>query len=228
MCPDVCRWVEQALAGALVVGYAERDWRNTHCDQEPTYRRPHRGNRTHGAYPCLRSARRKVSFRIVDKAPKYFARSRGKVLRPRSLEALDDLSVVDQVLANGRFHLPFRRYDSEWPSEARTADKVGMGVDCLIRQRFLAFALGNIPGETRIARVLTSVKLSISSAPTIDRNDDRPESLQANWRFKLFHMSPPGLTEIPLGETNLNKPLKEPTCEQSLVSAEVHCIWHIL
>jgi 2-polyprenyl-6-methoxyphenol hydroxylase-like FAD-dependent oxidoreductase len=56
-------------------------------------------------------ARRKVSFRIIDKAPEYFAGSRGKGLQPRSLEVLDDLCVVDQILANGRFHLPFRGYD---------------------------------------------------------------------------------------------------------------------
>ena len=56
-------------------------------------------------------ARRKVSFRIIDKAPKYVAGSRGKGLQPRSLEVLDDLGVVDPVLANGRFHLPFRGYD---------------------------------------------------------------------------------------------------------------------
>jgi 2-polyprenyl-6-methoxyphenol hydroxylase-like FAD-dependent oxidoreductase len=56
-------------------------------------------------------ARRKVSFRLVDKVPEYFAGSRGKGLQPRSLEVLDDLGVVDQVLANGRFHLPFRGYD---------------------------------------------------------------------------------------------------------------------
>jgi 2-polyprenyl-6-methoxyphenol hydroxylase-like FAD-dependent oxidoreductase len=56
-------------------------------------------------------ARRKVSFRIVDKGPEYFAGSRGKGLQPRSLEVLDDLGVVDKILANGRFHLPFRGYD---------------------------------------------------------------------------------------------------------------------
>ncbi len=56
-------------------------------------------------------ARRGLSFRIVDKAPQYFPGSRGKGLQPRSLEVLDDLGVVDQVLANGRFHLPFRGYD---------------------------------------------------------------------------------------------------------------------
>jgi len=52
-----------------------------------------------------------VRFRIVDKAPEYFAGSRGKGLQPRSLEVLDDLGVVGQILANGRFHLPFRGYD---------------------------------------------------------------------------------------------------------------------
>ena len=54
---------------------------------------------------------RRLSFRIIDKAPEYFAGSRGKGLQPRSLEVLDDLGVVDQILANGRFHLPFRGYD---------------------------------------------------------------------------------------------------------------------
>lgn len=54
--------------------------------------------------------RRGVSFRIVDKAERYFAGSRGKGLQPRSLEVLDDFGVVDQILANGRFHLPFRGY----------------------------------------------------------------------------------------------------------------------
>ena len=53
-------------------------------------------------------ARRGVKLRIVEKAPAYFAGSRGKALQPRSL---DDLGIVDEILANGRFHLPFRGYD---------------------------------------------------------------------------------------------------------------------
>jgi 2-polyprenyl-6-methoxyphenol hydroxylase-like FAD-dependent oxidoreductase len=56
-------------------------------------------------------ARRGVDFRIVDKAAAYFAGSRGKGLQPRSLEVLNDLGVVEKILANGRFHLPFRAYD---------------------------------------------------------------------------------------------------------------------
>ncbi|HEX4019874.1 MAG TPA: FAD-dependent oxidoreductase [Acidobacteriaceae bacterium] len=56
-------------------------------------------------------ARRGVDFRIIDKTTKYFAGSRGKGLQPRSLEILEDLGVVEKILANGRFHLPFRGYD---------------------------------------------------------------------------------------------------------------------
>src|ERR1700684_748633 len=55
--------------------------------------------------------RRGVTFRIIDKTPEYFAGSRGKGLQPRSLEVLEDLGVIDRILANGRFHLPFRGYD---------------------------------------------------------------------------------------------------------------------
>ena len=56
-------------------------------------------------------ARRGVQFRIVDKAPQYFIGSKGKGLQPRSLEVMDDFGIVDQVLQNGKFHVPFRGYD---------------------------------------------------------------------------------------------------------------------
>ncbi|MGB6192757.1 MAG: FAD-dependent oxidoreductase [Terracidiphilus sp.] len=56
-------------------------------------------------------ARRNISIRIIDKAPEYFNSSRGKALQPRSLEVLDDLGIIDRILANGRFHLPFRAYN---------------------------------------------------------------------------------------------------------------------
>src|ERR1700691_4711852 len=56
-------------------------------------------------------ARRGAAFRIIDKTAKYFAGSRGKGVQPRSLEVLEDLGVIDRILANGRFHLPFRAYD---------------------------------------------------------------------------------------------------------------------
>jgi 2-polyprenyl-6-methoxyphenol hydroxylase-like FAD-dependent oxidoreductase len=56
-------------------------------------------------------ARRGVDFRIVDKAPRYFVGSKGKGLQPRSLEVMDDFGIVDQIMQNGRFHIPFRGYD---------------------------------------------------------------------------------------------------------------------
>jgi hypothetical protein len=56
-------------------------------------------------------ARRGVKLRIIEKAPNYFAGSRGKGLQPRSLEVLEDLGVIERILDCGRFHLPFRAYD---------------------------------------------------------------------------------------------------------------------
>jgi 2-polyprenyl-6-methoxyphenol hydroxylase-like FAD-dependent oxidoreductase len=56
-------------------------------------------------------ARRGVDFRIVDKVSAYFGGSRGKGLQPRSMEILDDFGLIEKILANGRFHLPFRAYE---------------------------------------------------------------------------------------------------------------------
>jgi 2-polyprenyl-6-methoxyphenol hydroxylase-like FAD-dependent oxidoreductase len=56
-------------------------------------------------------ARRGVQFRIVDKARQYFIGSKAKGLQPRSLEVMDDFGIVEQVVGNGRFHIPFRGYD---------------------------------------------------------------------------------------------------------------------
>jgi 2-polyprenyl-6-methoxyphenol hydroxylase-like FAD-dependent oxidoreductase len=56
-------------------------------------------------------ARRKISFQIVDKEPRYPSGSRGKGLQPRSLEVLEDLGVINEILAAGRFHMRFRAYD---------------------------------------------------------------------------------------------------------------------
>ena len=56
-------------------------------------------------------ARRAVKFRIIDKAQVYFVGSKGKGLQPRSLEVMDDFGIVDQILRNGKFHVPFRAYE---------------------------------------------------------------------------------------------------------------------
>jgi len=55
-------------------------------------------------------ARRGVAVRVVDRAPEFPDGSRGKGLNPRSLEVLDDLAVIDRILASGTTHLPHRRY----------------------------------------------------------------------------------------------------------------------
>jgi 2-polyprenyl-6-methoxyphenol hydroxylase-like FAD-dependent oxidoreductase len=56
-------------------------------------------------------ARQGVQFRIIDKAGQYFIGSKGKGLQPRTLEVMDDFGIVEQVVRNGRFHIPFRGYD---------------------------------------------------------------------------------------------------------------------
>jgi 2-polyprenyl-6-methoxyphenol hydroxylase-like FAD-dependent oxidoreductase len=55
-------------------------------------------------------ARRGVAVRIVDRVREFPGGSRGKGLSPRSLEVLDDLAVIDRVLASGTTHLPHRKY----------------------------------------------------------------------------------------------------------------------
>jgi len=55
--------------------------------------------------------RRNINFRIIEKATDYFPGSRGKGLNPRSLEVLEDLSVIDQLMPYGYFHPLIRQYD---------------------------------------------------------------------------------------------------------------------
>src|SRR6476660_985208 len=72
-------------------------------------------------------ARRGVRVRLIDRAPQFPTGSRGKGLSPRTLEVLDDLGVVDTVLASGVTHLPHRKYrgaevvDETDPEEGREA-----------------------------------------------------------------------------------------------------------
>lgn len=55
--------------------------------------------------------RRGVNFRIIEKLADYFPGSRGKGLTPRSLEILDNLGVVDQLMPYGYFHPLTLEYD---------------------------------------------------------------------------------------------------------------------
>ena len=63
---------------------------------------------------ALDLARRGIAFRLIDAAEAPFPGSRGKGIQPRTLEILEDLGVIDQILAAGsaypklRIHLgPF-------------------------------------------------------------------------------------------------------------------------
>ena len=53
-------------------------------------------------------ARRSVGFRLVDSAPEPFGGSRGKTLQPRTLELMDDLGVIERILARGEWTPPIR------------------------------------------------------------------------------------------------------------------------
>lgn len=55
-------------------------------------------------------ARRAVDVTIIDKAPRFPRSSRAKGPNPRSLEVLEDLGVVEEVLAAGSAPLPMRKY----------------------------------------------------------------------------------------------------------------------
>ena len=57
---------------------------------------------------ALDLARRGVRCRIVDQAPAVQVGSRGRGLQPRTLEVLDDLGLVDAVIAHGGPYPPLR------------------------------------------------------------------------------------------------------------------------
>jgi 2-polyprenyl-6-methoxyphenol hydroxylase-like FAD-dependent oxidoreductase len=58
-------------------------------------------------------ARRGVDVRIIDRAARAPVGSRGKALQPRSLEVLDDLGVLREILDSGNQHLVFRHYQRD-------------------------------------------------------------------------------------------------------------------
>ncbi|WP_327115767.1 FAD-dependent monooxygenase [Streptomyces sp. NBC_01341] len=55
-------------------------------------------------------ARRGIAVRVVDKSPEHPRSSRAKGPNPRSLEVLEDLGVVREVLDAGSAPLPMRKY----------------------------------------------------------------------------------------------------------------------
>lgn len=55
-------------------------------------------------------ARRAVDVTVIERSPRFPRSSRAKGPNPRSLEVLEDLGVVDEVLAAGGAPLPMRKY----------------------------------------------------------------------------------------------------------------------
>ncbi len=59
---------------------------------------------------ALDLARRGISFRLIEAATRPFEGSRGKGLQPRTLEAFDDLGVIDAILAAGAPYPKFQAH----------------------------------------------------------------------------------------------------------------------
>ncbi|WP_327581031.1 FAD-dependent monooxygenase [Nonomuraea sp. NBC_00507] len=71
-------------------------------------------------------ARRGIDHLLVDAGQAPAIGSRGKGLQPRSLEVLDDLGVIDEILTNGTVGLPLRVYQGhELAVELATATAGG-------------------------------------------------------------------------------------------------------
>lgn len=63
-----------------------------------------------GLVLALDLARRGVQFRLVEKLPTPFAGSRGKGIQPRTMEILEDLGVLGDLLASGKPYPPIHTY----------------------------------------------------------------------------------------------------------------------
>lgn len=69
---------------------------------------------------AIELARRGVAFRLIEKAPRPFAGSRGKGIQPRTLEIFEDLGVLDRMMATGSPYPPSRSHaaDGTWADKA--------------------------------------------------------------------------------------------------------------
>jgi len=128
-------------------------------------------------------ARRGAAWRIIDKASEYVRGSRGKGLQPRSLEVLEDLGAIDRILANGRFHLPFRGYDGA----------TVLGDHDMHADRFptpdVPYASPLIIPQWRVEQILRERLAEYGGrVETLDRTD----RLRAEWRWRDRHAGPPG------------------------------------
>jgi 2-polyprenyl-6-methoxyphenol hydroxylase-like FAD-dependent oxidoreductase len=137
-------------------------------------------------------ARRGVDFRIVDKAPAFFAGSRGKGLQPRSLEVLNDLGVVEKILANGRFHLPFRAYDGttvlgdhDMHEAHHPTPDIPYASPLIIPQwrveEILRGCLAELGGKVELATRLVALEQDAEIVTATLLNADQPHQLHARY-----------------------------------------------
>src|SRR5216683_773805 len=58
-------------------------------------------------------ARRDISFRLIEKMDDPFRGSRGKGIQPRTQEVLEDLGILDRIVAAGGLYPPQREYRAD-------------------------------------------------------------------------------------------------------------------
>jgi 2-polyprenyl-6-methoxyphenol hydroxylase-like FAD-dependent oxidoreductase len=137
-------------------------------------------------------ARRGVRFRIIDKAREYFIGSKGKGLQPRSLEVMDDLGIVEQVIGNGKFHIPFRAYDGSKVlgekdmHEGRNPTPSTPYASPLITPQWrveeaLRGLLESIGGHVELATELTGLAQDENGVTATLRSDNRDELVRCQY-----------------------------------------------
>jgi 2-polyprenyl-6-methoxyphenol hydroxylase-like FAD-dependent oxidoreductase len=136
-------------------------------------------------------ARRGLRFQILDKATEPFAGSRGKGIQPRTLEVLDDLGVVDAVLAAGG---PYPRMKAHvwglgptWrmhSHHAPTSDVPYPNILLLPQWRteeILREQLGKLGASVRYDAEVTDVAQDVSLVKLQVRRGDQVEALAARY-----------------------------------------------
>jgi 2-polyprenyl-6-methoxyphenol hydroxylase-like FAD-dependent oxidoreductase len=136
-------------------------------------------------------ARRGLRFQILDKVTEPFAGSRGKGIQPRTLEVLDDLGVVDAVLAAGG---PYPRMKAHvwglgptWrmhPYRAPTADIPYPNILLLPQWRteeILRERLGKLGASVRYGAEITRFVQDESLVSLEVRRGDQVEALAARY-----------------------------------------------
>ena len=137
-------------------------------------------------------ARRGVAFRIIDAAPRFPIGSRGKALQPRSLEVLDDLGVVDEILSSGRFHMTFRGYDGstvlgEWDwHEGRDPTPIAPYASTLMIPQWrvegiLRDRLAALGGSIALATTLTGFTQDAEGVTATVSRDGVPEQMRVSY-----------------------------------------------